>query len=361
MNHKQLQDLQEIREYPSLSIIAPTHRTSPDNLQDPIRVKNMVTETTKKLLEEFPGRDVKSLLERLDTLVEEIDWPHTLDGVALFVNKDYAARFDLPFPVKGHFLIDEGFATRDLVFAMNRNPRYWVLVLSTHTTRLFKATRDHLEEVQAGGFPLEHPGADGSTAMPGGHGVQQPNYRDEYDRQFFHKIDAGLTHVLAANPLPVVVTGVTRNLALWDELSSNKSHLAGTHDGSYEGATHHELGLLVWPVMQEFMAKHRTEVLQQLDAAIGAQKYAGGIDEVWQLAQEGRGELLVVEEDFHYMGQPNTEGLLMPAATEAPDPNFAGDAVDVLIETVLANHGRVEFVDNGKLEANGRIALILRW
>ena len=360
MNRQQLQEIQAMREYPSLSIIAPTHRTAPDNLQDPIRVKNMVSEATSRLLDEFPKREVEPLLERLEFLIDEIDWRYTLDGIALFANKNFAARFDLPFSPSERVAIDESFATRDLVFAQNRSPRYYVLVLSEQPTRLFEATHDKLEEVRSG-FPLEHTGPGGATAMPGGHGVQQSAYRDEYDRQFFRKVDQELSQVLAADPLPIVVTGVTRNLAFWDELSTNKAQCAGTLEGSHDSTNHHELGQLVWPVMQKYMASQRAEVLERLGDAIGAKKYAAGMGECWQMAQEGRGEVLLVEEDFHYPGQLHPSGLLMPAEADLADADFMGDAVDDLIECVLDKGGRVVFVDNGGLETHGRVAMITRY
>ena len=360
MNLKEIQQLQSIHEYPSLSIITPTHRTAPDNLQDPIRIKNLVTEARSRLFDEFPWREVEPLLERLDFLIEEVDWRYTLDGLALFANKDFAARFDLPFPVTERVIVDESFVTRDLVFAMNRSPRYWVLVLSEQPTRLFEAVHDRLQESRAGEFPLEHKGPGGATAMLGGHGVQQSAYRDEYDRKFFRQVDEELGRVLADDPLPVVVTGVTRNLAFWDEISTNKSHLAGTLEGSHDSTNPHELGQLVWPVMQQAMAQRRATVLEALGDAIGARKHASGIGAVWQMAQEGRGDTLLVEEDFHYSSQLLPCGLLVPADDDAL-PGFMGDAVDNLIETVLDKGGHVVFVDNGSLEDHSRVAMILRY
>ncbi len=62
--------------------------------------------------------------------MREIDYRYALDGLAIFVNQDFARKFYLPFPVRERVSIDESFATRDLVMAMNRAPRYWVLALS---------------------------------------------------------------------------------------------------------------------------------------------------------------------------------------------------------------------------------------
>ena len=65
-------------------------------------------------------------------------------------------------------VIQDSFFTRDLVYAMNRTPRYWVLSLSEKPTRLYEATLDLLVEVKGEGFPMEHTGAGGATSLPGG-------------------------------------------------------------------------------------------------------------------------------------------------------------------------------------------------
>jgi hypothetical protein len=41
-SRSELKSLQARRDYPSVSIVAPTHRTTPSNKQNSIRVKNLV-------------------------------------------------------------------------------------------------------------------------------------------------------------------------------------------------------------------------------------------------------------------------------------------------------------------------------
>jgi hypothetical protein len=48
-----------------------------------------------------------------------------------------------------------------------------------------------------------------------------------------------------------------------------------TVPGSHDSTSPHELGRLVWPVMQESMARRR-EVLDRLGEAIGTQRHAAG-------------------------------------------------------------------------------------
>lgn len=380
MNHRDLKQLQSLRGYPALSILAPTHRTAPHNRQDPIRVKNLVTEATARLLDEFPKREVEPLLEMLNSLVEEVDWRYTLDGLALFVSASFAARFDLPFPVQERVAIDETFATRDIVFSLNRSPRYWVLVLSEQPTRLFEAVRDGLEEKRLGAFPMEHSGPGGASRLPGGHGVNSSAHCDEHDRHFFRSVDEELTKVLVDDPLPVAAVGIGRNLSFFNEITQNKSSIIATLEGSHDSTSAHELGQLVWPPMQEALATQRSAVLDKLGEAVGSGKHAAGLSEVWQLAQEGRGEVLLVEEDFHQAGRLDESGLnLMPvnghnqrngangnsnvngSANGTNGLEVMDDAVDSLVEAVLDKGGRVIFTDSGALEEHNRVAMILRY
>src|SRR5215469_13218027 len=124
----ELKRLQGRRDYPSLSLLAPTHRTHPANRRDRIVVKNLVAEGLDRLHGEFKKREVAPVVQHLNKLVDRVDWEHALDGLALFASRDVATAIQLPFRVKARVAIDETFATRDLVYTLNRSPRYRVLV-----------------------------------------------------------------------------------------------------------------------------------------------------------------------------------------------------------------------------------------
>src|SRR5215471_9432833 len=130
LSRSELKSLQALRDYPSVSILAPTHRTAPSNKQDPIKVKNLTRKAIDRLHGEFKKREVAAVVENLRELVRDVDWEHTLDGLALFASKDQSAALSLPFRVRPRAVIDATFATRDLAYAYNRAAPYRVLVLS---------------------------------------------------------------------------------------------------------------------------------------------------------------------------------------------------------------------------------------
>jgi len=361
MNRQEIRLLQQFSGYPALTITLPTHRAAPENRQDPIRVKSLIKQATERLLKEFERRDVEPLLARLDDLAAGIDFRRALDGLALFVNRDFARAVSLPFTLRERIIVDDTFFTRDLVFALNRSPRYWTLVLSEKPTRLFQGDHAELVEVQTGGFPLIHEGPGGKQPLPGEFGVSKSAYRDERHRQFFRQVDTALKPQLAAEPLPLVVVGVERYLAFFREVTEHQDAILTTLTGSHDKTSAYELAKLVWPLVEAALAQQRESVLADVDQARGERKLASTIGEVWRLAHEGRGRLLVVEDDFLYPARVDATGMILTPAEDATAPGVIDDAVDEVIETVLAKGGQVVFVDPGHLAEHQRIALILRY
>ena len=120
INRTELKDLQRNNDYPSVSLLAPTHRTAPANKRDRIVVKNLLTKAVDRLHGEFKKREVASTVQSLKKLVDKVDWKHALDGLAIFASGTVAKTVYLPFRVKARTVIDASFATRDLVFTLNR-------------------------------------------------------------------------------------------------------------------------------------------------------------------------------------------------------------------------------------------------
>lgn len=360
MNQHDVRLLQQISGYPCVTITLPTHRTSPENKQDAVRLKNLVTETTNRLLGEFNKRQVEALLKRLENLILKLDFRNTLDGLAVFVNQDFGRVFHLPFSIKERVVVDETFFTRDLIHALYHAARYWVLVLSEKPTRLYEGFNHSLSEVEGDGFPMIHEGPGGEMPLPGGFGVKKSAYRDERHRQFFRKVDSALKPILADDPLPLIVVGVDRYHAFFNEVSSHTSAVIGRITGSHDKTSAHKLGQLIQPIIENHRDAKRREALEQLERSVSERKFVSTIGEVWRLAREGRGDLLLVEQDFHYPARLDENGSL--ARVDDPSaPGVMDDAVDNVIDTVLDKQGRVVFVENGKLEEHRRIAMTLRY
>ena len=352
-----LKELQALTKVPALSLLLPTHRTSPENKQDPIRVKNLVKEATDRLSEEFSTRELEPLLTNLEELVNDIDYAYALDGLALFVAHDFAQKFYLPFTVPKRVIIDQSFATRDLVYGLHRAQRYWVMLLSQNASRLLAGTGETLEEVNNKDFPLQMEGPGATTFLPDS---ADSAYMDDRHRRFFQSVDRAFTAYAEDDTLPIIVGGVIRQISFFQEVSQYKSLIAGTITGNFDSATEAELVPQVWPIVQEVRSQQRQAALKSLDTAMSEKKVSTALEEIWQLANEGRGKLLLVESDYHVPGVVDDKGGLQiveaKGGTEVMD-----DAVDEIIEAVLAMGGEVMLMEDGSLADHHGIVMTLRY
>ncbi|MFO7924329.1 MAG: hypothetical protein R6U58_11615 [Bacteroidales bacterium] len=342
-------------DYPNVSILMTTHKTAPDNKQDTMVLKKLSKQAEKRLKREFNSRNIKGLLEKLKKTVASIDLRHNLDGLAIFLNNNFEKVVRLPFPVKDRIIIDGSFATRDLIRAMNRGINYYTLSISAGFVRLFEAYRDRFSEITESGFPYANPFPRGSNLE------ESTSLKETRLKEFFKMVDKSFVQIHNQHPMPLVIAGVEKNIALYREISGLPDKIITAMEGNYDNISSYELAQIVWPKVKEIMAQQRKEALKNLDKAIGRKRLVTGIDEVWQLATQNRGELLVVEEGFHQSAKINNYANSITLVNDHGHTGATDDLVDDIAEKVVSTGGRVIFAENGSLNNYDHIALVIKY
>jgi len=87
-----IKELLSISSTPCLSLYMTTHRSHPENLQDPIRFQNLVKQLEESLLEQYSAIEVKKFLNHSRRLVMTrnsgiIHWRDLLFSVRLNISK----------------------------------------------------------------------------------------------------------------------------------------------------------------------------------------------------------------------------------------------------------------------------------
>ncbi|GAA2577292.1 baeRF3 domain-containing protein [Actinomadura fulvescens] len=359
-----LSELRKPRTFPAVSVLMPTNRRAPGNRQDPIRLRNLLAEVRRRLRADarVAPAAVDEVVRGLERAAGEVDLRHAEDGLVLFAAPDGEHHaFTVDQPVDERVIVDTTFATRDLVAAYTRTPRYWLLSISDQHTRLWDGQGGELTEITQHGFPVGPAGQDEEQVVR--RAPRTARHGDEQHRQLIREVVTALDGVLSLDRRPVIVAGVTRHQAFFDELAGPGVTVAGRIDGSYEGTSPGRLAELARPVLHAYDDLREVAVLTELEAARSIQRYAGGLAEVLSLAEEGRGEHLVVERGY-YAPAVKTDGELIPVdgplgALKGAD--VVDDVVDNIIETVLEYGGEVTFVSDGFLVDHDRIALVTRF
>jgi hypothetical protein len=162
----------------------------------------------------------------------------------------------------------------------------------------------------------------------------------------------------AEHKLPTVIAGVDRTVrrSFAADALDTIALLPGNHDRTSWADLHNG----AWPLVADWLRADHVRALEALARARSTRRYAGGLDEIWPLAAEGRVDTLVVEEGYAVAARLDGDGRIQRADdTEAPD--VIDDIVDELIEAVLLRDGRAVLVGDGALDAHDRVAAVLRY
>lgn len=233
---------------------------------------------------------------------------------------------------------------------MTLSIHYYILSLSSTTSRLYEGFRDELIDIQNTEFPLPAPGHDASSAA-------KPLTEAEL-RDFFCLSDKHFAHYYEQDPLRLMVVGQSDYLNIFNSLTRHKDVIMGGVAGDFSNTSPHDLGKIVWPIVKLAMAGAMDNALKAIEDAEELKTIVSGIDAVWNSAENSPGATLYVEDDYHLKRGVsrlnNSQFLSKPGNLW----DVFNDVVDIIIENVLLAGGAVVFLDSGSMTKQQRIALI---
>ena len=333
-----LDDLQRRVVYPSVTILVNTTPGSRLSDAELSTVAGFIDDADRRLTDDVPDATRRQVVAELHELLRSCIPETSAEALALCASPEHATTVRLGRPVVPRVVVDDTFATRDLVADLNRSAVFRVLTVSGRRARLLRGDRNRLVEHHDDTWPIER-GEESSPAWT-------------------RRVAATVAAVQAADPLPTVVAGVSTSVrAFVDECPAVA---IGIVRGNHDRTGWSELHSAAWPVMVDWLRSDRADAMARLDQARSSHRYAGGIDEIWPLALDGRVELVVVEHGFSMAVRFGDHGELQPTE-EIEAPDVVDDIVDDTIEAVLRSGGRAVLVDDGTIHDAGRIAGVLRY
>lgn len=337
MNRATLADLQERSAYPSITVLFNTTPGSRLTAAERATAQRLFRLVEQRLTGDVSAELTVTLIARLGELLDGQSSELSTQAIGLFVSTDHGAVVRLGRTVEERVVIDDTFATRDLVADLNRTARYRVVTISEQKTRLLVGDRSRLVEERNASWPMLRDGQNAST--------------------WLREVANRLREEHALSPLPTVIAGVDRTVrrTIVADLVEAIGFVPGNHDRTGWADLHNA----VWPLVSDWLRADGHRAIDALNRARSACRFAGGIDEIWPLAIEGRIETLVVEDRYAVAGRIVDGHLERSDDREAPD--VIDDVVDETIEAVLRRDGNVVIVADGELAAHGCIAAVLRY
>ena len=363
-----INNLEKHHDFPCVSIILPTHRTSPDRQVDQPKFKQAIKEVVRQIKINYPDH-LKNISEKLDVIIEEIDFLHNDLGLGIFVSPDYARWFRFSFRVEERIFVGDNFRLRELLYHQKINPHYYYLSINSKKIRLFSGEGQRLNEINDELFPYlaeddylyEKPARGNSF----GNSLKNPEKDKSVLQEIrltahLKKVDSFMKKYLN-NREPLFISGVKKETGYFLKITANKKSLAGIIHGNFSEGNDKVSSSLVYDEVLAWQNMKENEMLDELSDAFGKRQVASGMEEVWHAAKNGMGLSLFVEKDFNCSGYVSGSNGFFSRLQ--PDGNFReiSDAVDYLIAIVLSKNGTIHIVGNNKLTEHDRIALRLRY
>jgi hypothetical protein len=351
-----LKKVKDIQQESCVTITLNTHRSKPDNEKDAILLKNLIKEAEERLYKDYDKRSVWPVMEKLNGIAGRIDHSQNTESLAIFVNRDYAGFTRLPVKVTNRVVIDNTFATRDLVRAIHHETAYYVLVLSRQKARLIEAFNDKAVKEFTGPFPLEN-----KLYTTDRKKMTTSKGQDNLIEEFFNRVDKIVLENIKEHPLPILLATETRNVDHYLKITDRKDLIAGHINRNRDDEEVQHIIPDAWKEMDRIKNDKDAKRTEELEKAVGQGKFLTDYNDIWKAILEGRGRTLFVKKGF-YQPARLVNGMIEPAGQDEKDKkDVVDDIIDEMIERNLAYGGDTVFLEGNELDSFNNIALITRY
>ncbi len=368
MNRIEIRALIQERNDWCVSVIIPTHRTSPDRRVDSEVLNKSIRHAKSIINGKNPPVAITTMLTAsLDRLAHEFDPVHAIDGLGLFVSPETARLVFFPFPVKEKIIVDNTFEVRDLYYLEQFSKPYYVLQLTKDEAHLFlMETGAVAREVTNTYFPMknEQEYEYSRSSLGTSYGFAGKGF--EKDKSIVNKTRLeSFYKEVAQNVMPytkagdLLISGAKHILTGFDALRDRRLKIKGRITGNFK-----ELNDLIDHARTTYYECKQHEIQMIIDSLkemIGTKRVAHGVRNVWSAAIAGKGDTLLVEKDLRNEGIALPDGGLANLTDNLLIKNTRTDKVDHIIDTILDKGGKVIFTEENQLADYDHIALILRY
>ena len=351
-----LRKAQEVRAEGCVTITMNTHRTRPDNMQDPILLKDLIKTAETRLMNDHEPKMAKAIVAKLNAMADGIDHEHNKDSLVLFASTEFADHVKLPVSVVDRVTVDDTFVTRDLLRAQHEETEYYVLWLNRNQARLIHASKGKVEGEIRGEFPMKNSVAYTDAA------------KEVMDRKFavlveeyLNRVDKALLKVINEHPLPVVLATDSRNVDHYNRIADKKEFLKTNFNPSHDDLTPHHLVEEAWKAYAPVVKAHYDSRTNILENAISAGRLVTDYNDIWRALQEGKGGTIFVKQGLFQPAMLSNGNIELLPNSDREKKGVVDDIIDEMIEKNKAFGGDAVFVSGDDLDRFNGLALVTRY
>ena len=373
----QIKGLAQQTASPSISIFLPTHRSGQDAQQDPIRLKNLLRDAEKQLLDGGMGpREAGALLQPAQALLDDANfWNHQHDGLAVFMSADDFHYYALPFSVEELLVVAQSYYVKPVLPLFTNNGHYYVLAISQNEIRLFEGTRYGVGQIDLPeGTPesLEaalrldgpqktlqmHPGGGGGMFHGQGPGDEEQKVWIE---QYLNLVDTSLKEIFREQNAPLVLAGVDYLLPMYRKVSEYSNIMEEGITGNPDHLRPEELQEQAWRIVETYFQQETKKIVEQYQQLADTDKATDNVEEIVAAAFNGRVDKLILSVENQIWGAFNPKDGKVMRSSNGQSKKYNLALLDFTAMHTLQNGGTVCALSQDEMPTDSPIAAVFRY
>jgi hypothetical protein len=329
---------------PSVAIILPFQPVMTPKAELQQRIKTVANKVERDIMASYPRQQALPVIIRLRSVIRNLNYNTLQKSIAIFVSPIIEKVFYLSFEVEEKVLVDEAFKLSDIGYCKKQTKQFLILLLSEKKSEIYLGKDCKLSLIKSN--------------VPD-NTLQSTVARELWLERFVKEMDKGLSLVLRTHPFPVFAMGDECAISMFKTNTLNEKSIIEFIPGHFDKATTEDLCDFIELYINDWKNIKQQSLLKKLHQERMQHEAVFGVKHVWKASKLKKGSLLLVERNFTYEGELNSDfEILYYADLILNNAFYIKDAVDEIVEKVLENGGDIEFVDDDALVGYGRIALM---
>lgn len=365
---------------PCVSVYVPTHEAGREVQQDPIRLKNLLSEAKNKLEGSKWAAQSDALLKPANDLLDQENfWRHQQAGLVLFLSAEGMRTYRVPVTVSPLVTVSDRFHTKPLLPLLTDERTFYILAASQNNVALYQATPEQVQAVDLGSTPsslevalrYDDPeesiqghgtGKGGDRTIINGQGSGKDSQNTDILR-FFHLVSDGVENVISGENKPLVFVGLDFLFPIYKQANKYPHLSEQAVDVQPDQLSPEEIRDRALEAITPHFSASRKAAAEQYGSLQAQGKATHSLPEIVKAAHDGQIDTLFIAKGNQVWGQFDAEN--RQVTNQGEQTNNAVDLLDVAASEALMTGATVYIVDPAELPTDAGIeanaAAILRY
>jgi hypothetical protein len=277
---------------PCISIYLSTQAAREGNFHKlEIKLKNHLSDAAKKLKKEweFKEAEVEEFLKPAYELVNDINFLHHHEiGLALFISKNKFEYVRFNTDIKDQLSVSKHFYIIPLLNKLMVNNQYYVLALSKHDNKFYKANSDNITrlskyeveeslddyiEYEGENTNIQHHShkVSASNTVYHGRGIVMEEEKEEL-LKYLRQIDSNLKNELKNKEAPLILYCDEGLFHFYEKVNSYNNLFDKFINGNPESLNENKIHEKTWDVVKEYIQEQKEEIIEEFKELKGTSK-----------------------------------------------------------------------------------------